>query len=308
MTSKINPHDFPAIGLAKTAARIDGLQFGKLTALRPAGRQGNNILWLSSCECGGHKLVAAAQLKAGRVTSCGCKAGRKVVRKRKSEPKKQLPSAELVSDLALYCIEVEEGVALTSKQIAKLELDVRIKRSTQNREKHQSEAKAKHERRMANDLEYARKYRERKQARIRKADERARKDAKERSDNKLVAELRAELKSVEARGAYAKDRDTAEKTVGDWLNDSNQYDRYTIPELRELDDAVSTLRADGPGAEEYEKVYFDWVLDPACNPPMPTPPAWLTAINDMSKRELTIPGHILWIEEFDYYYYEENAA
>jgi len=47
--------------------------FGKLTALREAGRTKDlQVLWLCRCECGKTTKVRASSLKKGRTRSCGC--------------------------------------------------------------------------------------------------------------------------------------------------------------------------------------------------------------------------------------------
>ena len=51
-----------------------GQKFGYLTVIEKTDKKKDNgIVWLCKCECGGLKEVTTANLKAGRVTSCGCK-------------------------------------------------------------------------------------------------------------------------------------------------------------------------------------------------------------------------------------------
>jgi len=52
---------------------LENQKFGKLTAIRPAGKdkQGRTI-WLCRCECGNEKTVASRHLVNNRTTSCGC--------------------------------------------------------------------------------------------------------------------------------------------------------------------------------------------------------------------------------------------
>lgn len=47
-------------------------KFGRLTATRLAGRDGNRIMWECLCECGTHKLVRGSHLVSGATISCGC--------------------------------------------------------------------------------------------------------------------------------------------------------------------------------------------------------------------------------------------
>ena len=51
-----------------------GETFGRLTARRLIARDAkwNDHRWLFSCECGGEKIAGIKQVKAGKVSSCGC--------------------------------------------------------------------------------------------------------------------------------------------------------------------------------------------------------------------------------------------
>lgn len=51
------------IKLSKLAHDIQGEVFGKLTALRPVGRNRLGILWLCECECGRHAIRQTAALR-----------------------------------------------------------------------------------------------------------------------------------------------------------------------------------------------------------------------------------------------------
>lgn len=58
-----------------TFAPIDiaGQRFGRLTAVRDAGRSPSGARrWLCRCDCGGEKTVEARHLRDGSVTSCRC--------------------------------------------------------------------------------------------------------------------------------------------------------------------------------------------------------------------------------------------
>jgi hypothetical protein len=64
-------------GPGKPGPRLDlaGQRFGKLTAMEPTGDIGPmGVLWRLRCDCGGERTAAAAQVKAGKVTACGCTA------------------------------------------------------------------------------------------------------------------------------------------------------------------------------------------------------------------------------------------
>lgn len=55
-----------------------GKQFGYLTVLKEAGKNKHGqYLWLCRCECGGESVVPGNDLKMGRVSSCGCRRGRR---------------------------------------------------------------------------------------------------------------------------------------------------------------------------------------------------------------------------------------
>ncbi len=50
-----------------------GQIFGKLTVIGKVPKNSGRLQkWLCKCECGGEKIVAGADLKMGRVKSCGC--------------------------------------------------------------------------------------------------------------------------------------------------------------------------------------------------------------------------------------------
>ena len=52
---------------------LTGQKFGRLTVIRQEGT--NNLgsyLWLCKCECGTMKVIPGAELRRGRIRSCGC--------------------------------------------------------------------------------------------------------------------------------------------------------------------------------------------------------------------------------------------
>ena len=51
---------------------VTGLKFGRLTAIKPAGRKGRESLWQCSCECGKECVAQLNNLRSGNTTSCGC--------------------------------------------------------------------------------------------------------------------------------------------------------------------------------------------------------------------------------------------
>jgi AraC-like DNA-binding protein len=64
----------PRIGRQSGTYRdIAGERFGRLVAVRPAGRYRlNEYCWLCQCDCGGTKIVRIASLRTGSTRSCGC--------------------------------------------------------------------------------------------------------------------------------------------------------------------------------------------------------------------------------------------
>lgn len=59
--------------LHKNALDLRGEKFGRLTAIRPVGRdKAGSILWECECECGGMVVVLVGDLRRGHTQSCGC--------------------------------------------------------------------------------------------------------------------------------------------------------------------------------------------------------------------------------------------
>ena len=57
----------------KTSLDLSGMQFGRLTAIRPTEKRWRgSIVWLCRCSCGNEKEVPSALLKSGTTKSCGC--------------------------------------------------------------------------------------------------------------------------------------------------------------------------------------------------------------------------------------------
>lgn len=56
----------------RTAEDLTGRRFGRLTVIRQLENRNNRTRWLCRCDCGNEKNVAARDLKAGKVKSCGC--------------------------------------------------------------------------------------------------------------------------------------------------------------------------------------------------------------------------------------------
>jgi hypothetical protein len=51
---------------------IAGMKFGRLTAIRQAGKIGQTSAWLCACECGNEKTIRLSTLRSGQTKSCGC--------------------------------------------------------------------------------------------------------------------------------------------------------------------------------------------------------------------------------------------
>lgn len=54
------------------AKDISGRKFGRLTAIRTAGKQGGRFLWECRCDCGRQISVTVSNLLNGNTGSCGC--------------------------------------------------------------------------------------------------------------------------------------------------------------------------------------------------------------------------------------------
>lgn len=52
---------------------LTGHVFGRLTVTAFAGRRGRKSQWSCKCTCGGEVVADVSNLKAGKVTSCGCR-------------------------------------------------------------------------------------------------------------------------------------------------------------------------------------------------------------------------------------------
>lgn len=53
---------------------ISGVQFGRLTAIRPTSKRtkGRDVYWMCKCRCGKVKDVIGQSLRSGNTKSCGC--------------------------------------------------------------------------------------------------------------------------------------------------------------------------------------------------------------------------------------------
>lgn len=55
------------------ANNLEGVRFGKLTAIKPVGKsKDRQIVWLCKCGCGNEICVPAGSLRKGNTKSCGC--------------------------------------------------------------------------------------------------------------------------------------------------------------------------------------------------------------------------------------------
>ena len=60
------------------AVDLTGQRFGKLIAIKPTDeRRNGSVMWECKCDCGNTTYVRANELRACRITSCGCGTGRK---------------------------------------------------------------------------------------------------------------------------------------------------------------------------------------------------------------------------------------
>lgn len=59
--------------LSEKSTNISGKKFGKLTAIKPNGKnKKGQILWLCKCDCGSDYITSASNMLCGNTTSCGC--------------------------------------------------------------------------------------------------------------------------------------------------------------------------------------------------------------------------------------------
>jgi len=58
--------------IKRNKLELAGKVFGRLTAIKEDGRNGNNFIWLCQCECGKETHAKASSLKRGLTRSCGC--------------------------------------------------------------------------------------------------------------------------------------------------------------------------------------------------------------------------------------------
>lgn len=59
-------------GCRTTFVDHTGERFGRLTALRVAGKRNWYVSWLCRCDCGNECEVSSRQLRTGDTKSCGC--------------------------------------------------------------------------------------------------------------------------------------------------------------------------------------------------------------------------------------------
>lgn len=63
-----------AIKLSGKARDLTGQVFGKLTAIRPVGRNRHDaIIWECQCACGNTTTAVSERMKRGKKVSCGCR-------------------------------------------------------------------------------------------------------------------------------------------------------------------------------------------------------------------------------------------
>lgn len=58
--------------MTKRLRNLVGMKFGRLTALSKAEKRGSSWYYLFECECGNQKIARGADVKLGRIVSCGC--------------------------------------------------------------------------------------------------------------------------------------------------------------------------------------------------------------------------------------------
>lgn len=64
-----------------TPLNLVGQKFGKLSVIDNAGTNGRSTLFLCLCDCGTKKVLVGAELKRGKLKSCGCSMGKPITTK-----------------------------------------------------------------------------------------------------------------------------------------------------------------------------------------------------------------------------------
>lgn len=72
LTPITDPHN-----CGKRRPDLTGRRFGRLVAIREAGRSGNHVYWECRCDCGGIKITQTSSLLHGSTQSCNCLAIRR---------------------------------------------------------------------------------------------------------------------------------------------------------------------------------------------------------------------------------------
>lgn len=90
-----NPDGLPTTKLHGNAKNLaDAPPFGRLTAIRPVGRQGSFVVWLCSCSCGTMTTASTRNLINGHVTSCGCLRHEQLVSRNERGPNEYVVTAD----------------------------------------------------------------------------------------------------------------------------------------------------------------------------------------------------------------------
>jgi hypothetical protein len=334
----MNLKDQASIPLGKTAKRLDGQKFGLLTALRPVGRQGANVIWLCSCTCGGHKNVIAAQLRA-KVRSCGClltspvastfvgprqprekrvntkvssaaKAAQALERKTARNEKKKLEKLELATSRARSRLKTAEDSGILSDEeldrISALPVqDIPRALSMATADAHNKAKQADYAYKLATYPAFAAKEEAKALRRAERREEKKAQDEAERLARNAAYGIEKQERAANSLKRYLAVADTKQRTLQQWLFGHEFPNIHSIEELNDVYKAVEQLKSEGPGMKQYGDAYIEWIITRINKP---AKPAWCAALMELWYTPLTIVQHCDWINRFDYeeYEYEEQ--
>lgn len=71
VTGNLNGGNVTSCGCSRIK-NISGERFGRLLAIKPAGKRGGEIVWECICDCGNTAIVRGSLLRGGNTLSCGC--------------------------------------------------------------------------------------------------------------------------------------------------------------------------------------------------------------------------------------------
>ena len=333
----MNLKDQASIPLGKTAKRLDGQKFGLLTALRPVGRQGANVIWLCSCTCGGHKNVIAAQLRA-KVRSCGCLLTSPVAstfvgprqprEKRVNTPrlspvekqriaaekkaarlaKKAAENLELANSRAASRIRSAENAGVLGEevldeisQLPPADIPAALSRATAH--EHNRVKQSAYDYKIKHNPGFAAKESEKALRRAERREEKKAQEEAERVARNTAYETNKAERATNSLAKYLAVADTERQTLREWFFGHTYPNLHYVQELKDVYAAVEKLKAEGPRMQQYDDDWIEWVITRTNKP---VQPAWYAALIELWNTSMTIPQHVAWINDFNYGDYYEN--